>query len=456
MSEEFGRTLPRIVTEVPGPASKALAKRLGRVESRNITRLEGEPPIFWAEARGANVRDADGNVYVDLSSGFGVAATGHANPRVAAAVARQASTLAHAMGDVYPAEIKVRLLERLAALAPDPLGVCILGSSGSEAVEAALKTAVMHTGRPGIIAFRGAYHGLTYGSLATTWRAEFREPFRDQLFAGVVFAPYPHPYRWPGPSDPLDGALSEVRRLIQGAEATGTPIGAIVVEPIQGRGGIVVPPPGFLAGLRELCDEHGIVLVFDEIYTGLGRTGRWFACEHEGVVPDIMTIGKALTGMLPLSAAIGSPAVMEAWPPSTGEAIHTSTFLGNPISCAAALAQIEEIERRGLVERAAGLGARLRDRLEAWRDRFQSVGDVRGVGLLQGVELVEDRESRRPATRLASQVVEEALRAGIILLFEGPEANVLAFVPPLVITEPQLDHALDVLEAALARAERGA
>ena len=155
------------------------------------------------------------------------------------------------------------------------------------------------------------------------------------------------------PSDPLDGALAEVRRLIEGAEATGAPIGAMVVEPIQGRGGIVVPPPGFLAGLRELCDEHGIVLVFDEIYTGLGRTGRWFACEHEGVVPDIMTIGKALTGMLPLSAAIGSPAVMEAWPPSTGEAIHTSTFLGNPISCAAALAQLEEIEG-GLVERAAG------------------------------------------------------------------------------------------------------
>jgi len=455
MSEEFGSALPRIVTEVPGPASRALAKRLGRVESRNITRLEGEPPIFWAEARGANVRDADGNVYVDLSSGFGVAATGHANPRVAEAVARQASTLAHAMGDVYPAEIKVRLLERLAALAPDPLGVCILGSSGSEAVEAALKTAVMHTGRPGIIAFRGAYHGLTYGSLATTWRAEFREPFRDQLFAGVVFAPYPHPYRWPGPSDPLDGALAEVRRLIEGAEATGAPIGAMVVEPIQGRGGIVVPPPGFLAGLREVCDEHGIVLVFDEIYTGLGRTGRWFACEHEGVVPDIMTVGKALTGMLPLSAAIGSPSVMEAWPSSTGEAIHTSTFLGNPISCAAALAQIEEIERRGLVERAAELGARLRDRLETWRDRFRSVGDVRGVGLLQGVELVEDRTSRRPASRLAGRVVEEALRAGVILLFEGPEANVLAFVPPLVITESQLDHALDVVETALARADKG-
>ncbi len=455
MGDVIGEALPRVVTEVPGPESRGLAERLGRVESRNITRLEGEAPIFWVEARGANVRDADGNVYVDLSSGFSVAATGHANPRVAEAVGRQAATLAHAMGDVYPPEIKVRLLERLAALAPDPLGVCILGSSGSEAVEAALKTAVMYTGRPGIIAFRGGYHGLTYGSLAATWRAEFRTPFREQLFAGVRFAPYPNPYRWDGPGDPVEGALDGVRREVESAEAAGAPVGAVVVEPVQGRGGIVVPPTGFLAGLRELCDEYGIVLVFDEIYTGFGRTGRWFACEHEGVVPDIMTVGKALTGMLPLSAAIGSRAVMDAWPPSTGEAIHTSTFLGNPIACAAALAQIEEIESRGLVARAAALGARLRDRLEAWRERFRTVGDVRGAGLLQGVELVEDRESRRPATSLAARVVDEALRAGVVLLFEGPDANVLAFVPPLVITETQLDYALDVVESALATAERG-
>ncbi|HEX6941252.1 MAG TPA: aspartate aminotransferase family protein [Longimicrobiales bacterium] len=455
MQEAFGEALSRLVTEVPGPASRALAERLARVESPNITRLEGEPPIFWVEARGANVRDADGNVYVDLSAGFSVAAAGHANPRVAEAVGRQAATLAHALGDVYPPEIKVRLLERLAALAPEPLGVSILGSAGTEAVEAALKTAALYTGRSGIIAFTGGYHGLTYGSLAATWRPEFRDPFRAQIFAGVRFAPYPYAYRWNEPGEPVEGSLAAVRRLVESAARTSTPIGAVVVEPVQGRGGIVVPPPGFLRGLRALCDEYRLVLVFDEIYTGFGRTGRWFACEHEAVVPDILTVGKALTGMLPLSAAIGSPEVMAAWPPSTGEAIHTSTFLGNPIACAAALAQIDEIESRGLVERAAHLGRRLRERLESWRDRYRSVGEVRGLGLLQGVELVEDRSSRRPATALAAGVVREALRAGIILLAEGPAANVLAFVPPLVITERQLDHAVDTVEAALATAETG-
>jgi len=450
--ERFGEALPRVATPVPGPASRRLAERLAAVESRNITRLEGEPPIFWVAARGANVRDADGNVYVDLTSGFGVAAAGHANPRVAAAVGAQAATLAHGLGDVYPPEVKVRLLERLAALAPGDLGVGILASAGAEAVEAALKTAVLHTGRPGVVAFTGGYHGLTYGALAATWRGEFRRPFMSQLYAGIRFAPYPHPYRWTGPGDPVEGSLDAVAQLFDEAEGTDSPIGAVVVEPIQGRGGIVVPPEDFLPRLRRLCDERGAVLIFDEIYTGFGRTGRWFACEHTGTVPDIMTVGKALTGMLPLSAAIGRPTVMEAWPPSTGEAIHTSTFLGNPIACAAALAQIEEIEAGGLVERSARLGARLRERLEGWRERYPAVGDVRGAGLLQGVELVEDRASRRPASELAARVVGGALRRGVLLLSEGPDANVLAFVPPLVITEDQLDHAVGVVEEELAAA----
>lgn len=449
MSEPLGTSLPSLTTAIPGPASRELAQRLGRVESRNITRLEGEPPIFWTEARGANVRDADGNVFVDLTSGFAVTATGHANPHVAEAVGRQAATLAHAMGDVYPPEIKVRLLERLVAITPDPLGVCILGSAGSEAVEAALKTAVMYTNRPGVIAFTGGYHGLTYGSLATTWRPDFRQPFRQQLFAGVRFATYPNPYRAEDPESVVAASLDGVRELIRAGDRTHTPIGAVLVEPMQGRGGLIVPPPGFLEGLRELCDEHEIVLIFDEIYTGFGRTGRWFAFQHSDVVPDIMTVGKGLTGMLPLSAAIGTQEIMDAWPPSTGEAIHTSTFLGNPIACAAALAQIDEIESRGLVERAASLGRHLRERLEGWK-RYPAVGDVRGLGLLQGVELVEDRDSRLPATALAASVVQTALENGVLLLAEGPDANVLAFVPPMVISERQLDHALDTVEDALA------
>lgn len=451
LTSHFGTLLPRRATaEVPGPASRRLAERLAVVESPNITRIEGAPPLFWAEARGANVRDADGNIFIDLTAGFGVAAAGHANPRVAAAVAEQAATLAHGLGDVYPPEVKVRLLERLAALAPGELGVGILASAGAEAVEAALKTAIMYTGNPGVIAFTGSYHGLTYGALSTTWRADFREPFRPQLYGGVHFAPYPHPYHTPADIDPTEYSLAEVDRLIEANAGTPHAIGAIIVEPVQGRGGIVVPPPDFLPKLRELCDAHDLPLIFDEVYTGFGRTGRWFASEHWGVTPDLMAVGKALTGMLPLSAAIGTPAIMAAWPPSAGEAIHTSTFLGNPIACAAALANLDEIEVNGLVDRAAHLGQQIRARLDGWRERYPIVGDVRGLGLLQGVELVLDRTSKLPATAAANTIVDAALQRGLILLSEGPHANILALVPPLTITERQLDHALDVLEEEIA------
>lgn len=446
----LGDELPRLVTDVPGPASRALGRRLRAVESRNLTRIADDWPIFWVEARGAAVRDADGNTFLDLTGGFAVAAAGHANPRVADAVAEQVRRLPHALGDVHPAEIKVRLLERLAELAPGDLRISILAGSGAEAVEAALKTAVLRTGRAGVVAFTGAYHGLSYGALAATWGPHFREPFREQLYQGILFAPYPHPYRWQGGGDPLAGSLDAVRNLLERTPA-GARIGAVLVEPIQGRGGIVVPPPGFLRGLRELCDRLGAVLVFDEVYTGFGRTGRWFACEHEGVTPDLLVLGKALGGGLPLSAVVGTPGVMQAWPPSTGEAIHTSTFLGNPVACAAALAHLEEISERDLVERAGRLGRRLRERLDDWVARYAAVGEVRGVGLLQGVELVADRASRAPASELAGRLVLAALRRGILLLSEGPAANVLAFSPPLVITERQLDHALTQIEHELAR-----
>ena len=428
-----GDELPALRTAVPGPRSRALAERLGRVESRNVTALEPVPPIFWTGARGAAVRDADDNVYVDLTAGFGVAAAGHANPAVATAIADQAGELAHGLGDVYPPAIKVRLLERLAELAPGNLGVTILGSAGAEAVEAALKTARLRTGRSGILAFHGAYHGLTYGALAVTSRSDFRAPFEAQLFRGVRFAPFPRT------TDDRAPSLAAVHGALAEAERSATPIGAIIVEPIQGRGGLLVPPPGFLRALRDAVDGRRTLLIFDEIYTGCGRTGRWFACEHEGVTPDLLVLGKALTGTLPLSAAIGTADAMSGWPPSTGEAIHTSTFLGNPVGCAAALAQLEEIERLGLVERAAALGEHIEARIRTWRD-FPGVLEHRGRGLLQGVAL--DSPER------ALDVVERSLRAGVLLLAEG-SGDVLALTPPAVITDAQLEHALTVVESAL-------
>jgi 4-aminobutyrate aminotransferase-like enzyme len=418
---------------VPGPASRALGARLARVESRNITRIAADSPVFWSAARGAAVRDADGNDYVDLSAGFGVAFAGHANEDVAGAIARQATTLAHGLGDVHPPAIKVELLERLAALAPGRLGVAVLGSAGAEAVEAALKTAVLRTGRPGVLAFAGGYHGLTAGALAVTHRADFRAPFAAQLNPHVHFARYPAA----GATDAVT-ALAAVEQALARAERAGSRIGAVIVEPILGRGGIVVPPAGFLAGLRELCDGTSRVLVFDEIYTGFGRTGRWFACEHENVVPDVLCVGKAMTGSIALSAAIGTPDVMDAWPPSQGEAIHTSTFLGNPVACAAALAQIRAIEEGGLLAAAERIGRRIASAVASWQPHCA----VRGRGVLQAVV-------PGAAAPAAPAIAAAALGRGVIVLAEGEAAEVLALTPPAVITDPQLDAALDVIGAII-------
>jgi len=443
-----GDQLPRITVTPPGPESRRLAAMLERYESPNVTFVSDDCPIFWREALGANVLDVDGNIYIDLSAGFGVAAAGHRNPRVMKAIERQLDLLAHGMGDVHPPEIKVRLLERLAEIAPGDLSQAVLSSSGSEAVESALKTARLASGRPGVLCFRGAYHGLTYGALAVTDGEFFRGPFLDQLGIPVARVPYPDPYR-PDPDlarrgDLLGGTLEAVAEELDADDQ----IGAIIVEPILGRGGIVVPPDGFLRGLREECDRRDLILIFDEIYTGFGRTGRWFACEHEGVVPDIMCVGKALSGALPFSACIGRPEIMAAWPPSTGEAVHTSTFLGHPLGCAAALAHIDEIEAGGLIERAARLGSAALARLHKLRARVRSIGDVRGRGLLAAVELVREPEAR-PDTMRAARVVTAALRAGLILLAgEG----VIELSPPLTISEAQLDFALSALEDCLARA----
>lgn len=443
-----GDELPAVHTPPPGPRSRDLAVRLRRVESRNITHVSGHRPIFWADARGAVVRDADDNDYVDLTAGFGVSMAGHANPRVAEAIAAQAGRLAQALGDVHPAAIKVELLETLARITPGDLSVAVLASTGAEAVEAAFKTASLRTGRPGILAFEHAYHGLTLGALATTWRTDFREPFRRQLFDGVRFAPFPVE---DAVQDGIDTShvLERIERLLDEAERSSTPVGAIIVEPIQGRGGLRAPAPGFLSGLRDLCDGATRVLIFDEVYSGFGRTGRWFACEHWDVVPDILVVGKALGGGVPISAAIGTPGVMAAWPPSTGEALHTSTFLGNPIACAAALAQIREIEARGLVTRAARLGESIR----TWAAGSGSVTGIRGRGLFAAA-VPAARPGMGPRER-ALAAADDALRRGVLVLAEGSDLDVLAIMPPAVISDAQLDSALDALGEALDADEQG-
>ncbi len=448
----LGTLLPRITTPPPGPRSRELAAELRKYESPNVTYLADDFPVFWAEARGANVRDVDGNVYVDLTAAFAVAGPGHAHPRVVEAIQRQSARLLHGMGDVHPPDVKVELLRELAEVAPGGLTRSVLASSGAEAVEAALKTAVIATGRPRVLAFHGGYHGLTYRALSVSGREDFRAPFSAQLGSSAVFVPFPYPYRSPFGRDPEEVCAATLRLIEHTLDTPGSAsegIGAVLVEPIQARGGDVVPPDGFLPGLRRICDERGLLLVLDEIYTGFGRTGRWFACEHWGVVPDVMVVGKGLTGGFPFAACIGTDAVMERWPRSTGEAIHTSTFLGHPVGCAAALASMSALRDERLVERSADLGARMMARLAEMTADHPRVGEVRGRGMMIGVEMVRDRETREPAPELSGRLMVEGLRRGVILLGGGIHGSVLSLSPPFVLTEEQADAALGVVEEIL-------
>jgi 4-aminobutyrate aminotransferase/(S)-3-amino-2-methylpropionate transaminase len=407
--------LPRVITPIPGPRSLELAQRLRRVECPEVTCLR-EPPIFWERASGANVWDVDGNRYVDLLAGFGVAPLGYGQAEVLTRASRQAGRLSSALADVYPAEVKVELLEALERRLPGDLGCTILSSSGSDAVESALKTALRATGCPGVVAFEGAYHGLGLGALDVTHRDHFRAPFEARLPKETHFVPW----------GDADAARDAVR--VGG-------FGAILVEPIQGRGGIRTPPAGFLPELRRIADEAGVLLVADEVYTGLGRTGHWLACEADGVLPDVVALGKALGGGFPISACAGRPHVMRRWGASSGEALHTSTHLGNPVGCAMALAVLELIERERLLERVRSAGAAAIARLERDLADCAGVVDVRGRGFMIGIELDS------PAS--ADRVIGAALRSGWILIGESEDLRVLSLTPALNISQSLLESGLD-------------
>ena len=436
-------------------------------ESRNVTFVEpdGSWPVVWERASGMHVWDADGKKYLDLTAAFGVAATGHANPRVVRAGQRQMAKLLHAMGDVHPHALKAQLARELSRMtferwqkksevrspksegsgppARVTAGKTIFCNSGFEAVEAALKTAMLATGKLGVLAFEGAYHGLGYGALNVTQRAHFRSPFRSQLCEFGHFVPFPEAGAG-HPDKAMQAVEARIQRLFRRQR-----IGAILVEPIQVRGGINIPPPDFLPMLRRLCDQHHALLILDEIYTGFGRTGKWFACEHSQTVPDVICLGKALTGGFPMSACVGRADLMDAaWPPSSGEAIHTSTFLGHPVGCAMALAQIQEIGARELVQRSAQLGEFLLSSLSHLAPRASHLECTsRGLGLLAGVEVRLADGS--PATEVALKAVKTLLRRGFIFLPEGEHSNVIGFTPPLTISANQLQGAVNALGTVL-------
>jgi acetylornithine/succinyldiaminopimelate/putrescine aminotransferase len=398
---------------------------LGRYESRNVTYMEEDRswPIVWERAKGMYVWDATGKRYLDLTAAFGVANAGHANPRVVRAGQQQMERLLHAMGDVHPHPLKALLVQRLSQITFERWtknrieARTILNNSGFEAVEAALKTALLATGKSGVITFTGGYHGLGYGTLNATHRQYFRRPFKSQLrqFGKAV--------EWP--TTDLDQTKQQICKI-----AATKKFGAILVEPIQARGGIRIPPPGFLKLLRTLCDRFDLLLILDEIYTGFGRTGAWFACEHERVVPDIICLGKAMSGGFPISACVGRGDLMNrAWPRSHGEALHTSTFLGHPVGCAMALAQMDEIAK--LIKPARQKGEFLK----------KLYAPIRGIGLMAGIEVESGVVAMRAIKRL--------LREGYIFLPEGDEGQVVSFTPPLIINETQIKQSIAALKEAL-------
>jgi acetylornithine/succinyldiaminopimelate/putrescine aminotransferase len=415
----FGDQLPEIVVPPPGPRARELSEALRELEAPGVNTLfAGEPSLLWEEALGANVRDVDGNIYIDLTSGFGVAAVGHRHPRVVEAVREQAGRLLHALGDVHAHPLRVELARRLVRLAPVDDPQVFFSISGAEAVEIALKTALGHTGRPGIVAFEPSYHGLTLGALAVTSREEFRAPFAAHLHGHVHRLPFA-------------GDLDRVDEILARGD-----VGGVIVEPIVGREGVLIPPAGWLPGLADICRRRGTLLIADEIFTGFGRTGKLFAVEHEGVRPDVLCCGKAMGGGMPIAAVIARREVFRCWE-TPGEARHTATFLAHPLACAGALAALDILIEEDLPGRAARLGEDLGRRLASWPDRFLVVEEVRGRGLLWGVQL--------RTAEAAKKWMLEGWGRGVLFLAGGPEGRVGQIVPPLTIGEELLAGAVGIL-----------
>jgi len=431
------RDLPHLLTPLPGPRAQAIIARDQKVLSPSYTRSY---PLVADHGEGAIIEDPDGNRFLDFNAGIAVASTGHCHPEVVDAIQRQAARLIHMSGTDFYYENMVELAEKLAASAPGPGPWRVyFGNSGTEAVEAAMKLARYHTGREKFIAFYGSFHGRTMGSLSLTASKVVQRRGFGTLLPGVYHAPYPNPYRQPGE----DGTCSvrwieeQLFRTVLAPED----VAAIFVEPVQGEGGYIVPPPAFLRELRALADRHGILLVFDEVQCGMGRTGRLWAASHFGVTPDIFTTAKGLASGLPLSACIAKADIMQ-WRPGA----HASTFGGNPVAVESALVTLSLVQRE-LAANAGRVGAHILERLRTWPVRFPNVGDVRGLGLMIGIELVKDQSTKERAPEVRDLLEQMAFERGLLVL--GAGANTIRLCPPLILTEGQADFALDTLEECL-------
>ncbi len=436
---------------VPGPRGQELLERRRQAVPRGVWNTT---PLFCARAEGAELWDADGYRYIDFAGGIGVLNVGHSRAEVVEAIRAQAERFTHTCFHVTMHEGYVAVAEWLNRHTPGGHAKkTLLVNSGAEAVENAVKIARAYTGRPAVIAFENGFHGRTLLALALTGKVRPYKAGFGPFPPEVYHVPYPDPYRNPfgEGTDPVEGSLRALRRLLE-TRVEPERVAAVIVEPVQGEGGFVVPPPGFLAALAEFCRRHGLLLIVDEIQTGFGRTGRLWACEHEGVVPDLLVTAKSLAAGLPLAAVTGRAEVMDAVP----EGGLGGTYGGNPLACAAALAVFRVFEEGGILARAQAVGERVLARFRAWRERFPLVGDARGLGAMAAIELVRDKRTREPAAEEATAVVRRCYERGLVVLKAGLYGNVIRFLAPLVITDAQLEEGLDILEAALAQVSDGA
>jgi len=436
-------TSPHIRMPLPGPKARALIERDRHVSTPSYPR---DYPFVMARGRGAEVWDVDGNRFLDFASGIAVCSTGHSHPRVVQAIRDATDDFLHISSD-YWHERLTRLCERIDELSPvgEPAQVFAC-QSGTESVEGALKLARYVTGRPRFIGFLGGFHGRSMGSLAFTASKYTQQAGFFPTMPGVTHVPYPNTFR------PLFAGADQGRAVLDYIEnvlfQTNLPpheVAAILIEPIQGEGGYLVPPDGFLQGLRELCDRHGILLIFDEVQCGIGRTGRMFASQHWGVSPDIMTLAKGLGSGLPIGLTVARRRHMEKWK----RGAHGNTYGGNPVSCAAALATLDLVEKE-YAANAAEVGQYFMERLRELQARFGCIGDLRGKGLMIGMELVVDRVSCKPARELVDRVLTRAFHNGLLLLSCG--ASTVRFIPPLMINRGHVDEAMVLLESALTEA----
>ena len=438
-------TGPSIKTPLPGPRARAIIERDTAFVSPSYTR---DYPLVIARGDGAIVEDVDGNTFIDCAAGIAVNSTGVSHPDVVKAISEQAAKFIHMSGTDFYYEPQVRLAEELASIVPIAGDVrSFFGNSGTEATEAAIKLARFHTRRPNVIGFLGSFHGRSLGALALTSSKSVQRRGFGPLMPGVYHAPYPDQYRFKGSPDACaDASLSFVRDQILVHLTAPDEVAALVVEPIQGEGGYIVPPKAFLQGLRELTAQHGILLVLDEVQSGMGRTGRMFAAEHFDVTADIVNIAKGIASGLPLGVTCARRDVMN-WPPGA----HASTFGGNPVACAAALTTIRLL-REQYVQNAAVVGEHLMNGIRALADKHALIGDVRGKGLMIGVELVRDRTTKERALEERNALVQAMFRRGVLIL--GAGRNAVRFAPPLVLSRAQADDVLRLFDEALAETAR--